>query len=91
VRDIEGGKLVVVAATSLEIVTEAAAQRMFGDGMPDPSGRATYMAALGLRTTSLARATAVLKKNGVPFTEGPSGSVQVPAQAAFNATLTFAE
>ena len=91
VRDIEGGKLVVVAATSLEIITEAEARRAFGDGLPDSTGRATYMAALGLRTTSLARAAGVLKKNGIPFTEGSSGTLQVPARAAFNATLTFAE
>src|SRR5690606_25584246 len=89
VRDIEGGKVVVVASTNLEIVTEAAARREFGDGMPDSVGRSTYMAALGFRTTSLARSAAVLKKNSIPFVEGRAG-LQVPAPAAFNATLTFA-
>ncbi len=90
VRDIEGGKVVVVASTNLEIVTEAAARREFGDGMADAVGRSTYMAALGFRTTSLARAAAVLKKNRLPFVEDRAG-LQVAARAAFNATLTFAE
>jgi hypothetical protein len=91
VRDIEGRKVVVVAATSLEIVTEMTARREFGDGMPDPAGRSTYMAALGFRTASIARAAGVLEQNGIPFVGRRSGGVQVPAHAAFNATLTFAE
>jgi len=91
VRDIDGGKMVVVATTSLEIVTEATALREFGDGMPDAVGRATYMAALGFRTTSLARTASVLKKNGIPIVEAGGRLLQVPARAAFNVTLTFAE
>jgi hypothetical protein len=90
VRDIEGGKRVVVAATDLDIVTEATARAEFGDGMPDAAGRATYMAVLGFRTTSLARAAGVLKQSGIPFAE-KGGRLQVPARAAFNATLTFEE
>ncbi len=90
VRDIESGKRVVVAGTDLDIVTETAARGEFGDGMPDAAGRSTYMAVLGFRTTSLARAAGVLKQNGIPFAE-KAGCLQVPARAAFNATLTFAE
>ncbi len=91
VRDIDGGKAVVVAQTDLEIVTEAAARREFGDGMPDAAGRSTYMAALGFRTVSVSRAAGVLKKNGIPFVEAGAGRLIVPAHAAFNATLTFSE
>jgi len=91
VRDIEGGKLVVVAATNLEIVTEAAARREFGDALPDAAGRSTYMAMLGFRTSSIERAAGVLKQNGIPFVEPRAGVLQVPARAAFNTTLTFAE
>lgn len=90
VRDIEGGKRVVVAGTDLDIVTEAAARAEFGDGMPDAAGRSTYMAVLGFRTTSLTRAAGILKQNGIPFAE-KGARLQVPAHAAFNATLTFAE
>jgi hypothetical protein len=90
VRDIESGKRVVVAGTDLDIVTETAARGEFGDGMPDAAGRSTYMAVLGFRTTSLARAAGVLKQNGIPFEE-KDRCLQVPARAAFNATLTFAE
>ena len=90
VRDCEGGKRVVVAQTNLEIVTEAAARRAFGDGMPDAAGRATYMAALGFRTVSVKRAGDLLKQNGIPFGE-VRGGLQVPARAAFNTTLTFSE
>ncbi len=91
VRDIDGGRRVIVAATDLEILTEAAARREFGDGMPDAVGRSTYMAALGFRTSSVKRTADVLGKNGIPFAEGRAGSIQVPARAAFNAALTFAE
>jgi hypothetical protein len=91
VRDIEGGKLVVVGQTNLEIVTEAAAQREFGDAMPDAAVRATYMAALGFRTASVKQAAGFLKRNGISFGEVRGGSLVVPARAAFNATLTFGE
>jgi hypothetical protein len=91
VRDIEGGKLVVVAGTDLEIVTEATARREFGDGMPDAAGRSTYMAMLGFRTSSVKHAASVLKQNGIPFAETRASILQVPARAAFNTTLTFAE
>lgn len=91
VRDIEGGRLVVVAQTNLEIVTEATARRAFGDGMPDAAGRATYMAALGFRTVCVKRAAEVLKQNGIAFSETREGSLLVPARAAFNATLMFGE
>jgi hypothetical protein len=90
VRDIDGGKLVVVAQTSLEIVTEAMARREFGDGIPDAVGRETYMAALGFRTMSVKRAGDVLRQNGVPFNE-VRGGLLVPASAAFNTTLMFGE
>lgn len=91
VRDIEGGKLVVVAQTTLEIVTEPTARQEFGDGLADAAGRATYMAALGFRTVSVKRAGDVLKENGIPFSEAHGGGLLVPARAAFNATLTFSE
>ncbi|MBN9266835.1 MAG: VOC family protein [Hyphomicrobium sp.] len=91
VRDIEGGKRVVVAATDLEIVPEATARREFGDGMPDAAGRPTYMAVLGFRTSSVQRAADVLKQNGIPFAEASAGVLHVPARAAFNTTLTFGE
>lgn len=91
VRDIEGGKMIVVAQANLEIVTEAAARREFGDAMPDAAGRATYMAALGLRTVSVKQAAGVLKQNGIPFGEPRGGGLLVSARAAFNATLVFGE
>lgn len=91
VRDIEGGKMIVVAQTSLEIVTEATAGRELGDGMPDAAGRATYMAALGFRTVSVKQAAVALKQNGIPFVGRRDGSLQVPARAALNTTLMFGE
>jgi hypothetical protein len=90
VRDIEGGRLVVVAQTNLEIVTETTAQREFGNGLADAAGRATYMAALGFRTVSIRRAAGVLKQSGVTFGEA-RGGLLVPAREAFNATLMFGE
>lgn len=91
VRDVEGGKRIVIAATDLDILTEAATRAEFGDAMPDAAGRTQYMAVLGFRTLSLKRAADTLTKGGIPFSVGRGGSLVVPARAAFNATLTFGE
>ena len=62
---------------------------MFGDCVPQTHGRAAYMAALTLRTTSLAKAAAALERGGIQGVVKQSERLVVPARAAYNATLEF--
>jgi hypothetical protein len=55
VRDIKGGKSVVVGNSRFDIVTEAELEAQFGDAVPDPEGRKAYMAGLTFRTVSSPR------------------------------------
>ena len=90
VRDIKNGKKVVIGNSRFDIVTEAELKTQFGDAAPDAEGRKGYMAALTLRTTSLAKAAEALKAGKIPFTQ-KDGRLVVPAKEAMNATLEFTE
>ncbi len=91
VRDIDGGKTLVIGNSRFDIVTEAALRRAFGDSVPDPEGRKAYMAGLTFRTVSLAKVARTLQNNGVSGVVESKGRVVVPAKQAFNATLEFIE
>ena len=54
VRDIKGGKSVVIGNSRFDIVTEAELRAQFGDAVPDAEGRKAYMAGLTFRTVSVA-------------------------------------
>ncbi|MGE0257266.1 MAG: VOC family protein [Alphaproteobacteria bacterium] len=83
-----GGRRVIGAgAARVELTTPAAIAAEFGDAAADPSGRAEYLAAVELKTASLARATARLR--GVKGISIDNERIVVPARAAFNATLVF--
>ena len=90
VRDIKGGKTVVIGNSRFDIVTEAELKAQFGDAAPDAAGRKAYMAGLTFRTTSLAKAAAALKAGKIPFTES-AGRIVVPAKEAVNAVIEFIE
>jgi len=90
VRDIRNGKKVVIGNSRFDIVTEAEMKAQLGDAAPDADGRKAYMAALTLRTTSLAKAADALKAGKISFTE-KNGRLVVPAKEAMNATLEFTE
>jgi hypothetical protein len=90
VRDIKGGKKVVIGNSRFDIVTEAEMKAQFGDAAPDAEGRKAYMAALTLRTTSLAKAAQALQVGKIAFTR-KDGHIVVPAKEAVNATLEFIE
>ncbi|HLG45918.1 MAG TPA: VOC family protein [Reyranella sp.] len=90
VRDIRNGRKVVIGNSRFDIVTEAEMKAQLGDAAPDPDGRKAYMAALTLRTTSLAKAAAALEAGKIAFIE-KDGRLIVPAKEAMNATLEFAE
>lgn len=90
VRDIRGGKTVVIGNSRFDIVTEAEMKAQLGDAAPDAEGRKAYMAALTLRTTSLAKAAQALQAGKIAFTQ-KGGRIVVPAREAMNATLEFIE
>ena len=90
VRDIRNGKKVVIGNSRFDIVTEAELKAQFGNAAPDAEGRKAYMAALTLRTTSLAKAAKALEAGKIPFVE-KDGRLIVPAKEAMNATLEFTE
>ena len=90
VRDIPGGKTVVIGNSRFDIVTEATLKAEFGDAAPDPEGRSAYMAGLTFRTVSLAKAAQALQAGKIGFVKG-TGRLIVPAREAVNAVLEFVE
>ncbi len=91
VRETVGGMALIVGATNVDIVTEAALRRELGDAAPDPVGRSTYMAGLTFRTVSIAQVARVLAENGVAGVRKAASGLVVPASSALNATLAFFE
>lgn len=90
IRDITGGKTVVIGNSNFDIVTEAALRAEFGDSAPDAEGRPAYMAGLTLRTLSLAKAAGALAAGGIESV-ARDGRIIVPARQAMNAVLEFVE
>jgi hypothetical protein len=91
VRDIKGGKTVVIGNSRFDIVTEAALKAEFGDSAPDAEGRKAYMAGLTFRTTSLAKAARALQAGKIGGVVQAEGRIVVPAKQAMNAVLEFIE
>jgi len=91
VRDIKGGKSVVIGNSRFDIVTEAALKAEFGDAVPDPEGRSAYMAGLTFRTVSLAKAAQALQAGKIGGVIKKDGRLIVPAKEAVNAVLEFIE
>jgi hypothetical protein len=87
-RPIEGGESLTVGNARVDIVTPAELKRQFGAACPDAHGRASYMAALSFRTTSLDKAARALKDGGISAISAKQHIV-VPAAQALNATLEF--
>jgi hypothetical protein len=87
---IAGGFRLAVGLSHLDILAPAALAAEFGDALPDADGRRQYMAALTLRTLSLARAAAALQAGGIAPAQSSANRLVVPAAAAFGATLEFA-
>ena len=91
VRDIKGGKTVVVGNSRFDIVTEAELKAQFGDAVPDPEGRKAYMAGLTFRTTSVDKAARALQAGNISGVTRHGGQLVVPAKEAMNAVLEFVE
>ena len=90
VRDIKGGKTVVIGNSRFDIVTEAGLAAEVDEAAPSPEGRKAYMAGLTFRTTSLAKAAQALQAGKIAFTK-KDGRLVVPAKEAVNAVLEFIE
>jgi hypothetical protein len=91
VRQIEGGRAVIVGNSQFDILTPAALGAQVGEeAMPDAAGRPAYMAGLAFRTTSLGRAAAALGRGSIPFVER-GGRLVVTAREAINAVIEFVE
>jgi hypothetical protein len=91
VRDIKGGKSVVVGNSRVDIVTEAALRAEFGDSVPAAEGRPAYMAGLTFRTVSVAKVARTLQDGKIGGVVQSAGRLVVPAKQALNAVLEFIE
>lgn len=80
---------VAAGAAQVELVPPQAIAAEFGEAAAQAAGRAEYMAALALKVSSLATATQRLRAvRGVRI---EPNRVVVPAAAAFNTVIAFAE
>lgn len=91
VREIAGGRRLLIGLSQFDVITPAALQRAYGDAAPDGDGRAEFMAGLTLRTRSLKAAGAALQAGGITGVVGDNDRIVVPASAAFGAVLEFRE
>ena len=87
---IEGGLRLGMGLTRLDVVAPGEVRRRFGAAAPAPDGRAEAMAALVLRTASLARTEAALSAGGIAFVRD-GARLLVPATEACGVALEFAE
>jgi len=91
VRDLKGGKTVVIGNSRFDIVSAAALKAELGDdAVPDAQGRGAYMAGLTFRTTSIAKAAQALQAGRIDARRA-AGRIVVPAKQALNAVLEFIE
>lgn len=91
IRDIKGGKSVVIGNSRFDIVTEAELKSQFGNAVPDAEGRKAYMAGLTFRTLSTAKAARALQEGKISGVTQSPGRLVVPAKQAINAVLEFVE
>jgi hypothetical protein len=91
VRDIKGGKTVVIGNSHFDIVTPAELAAQVGDAAPDPEGRPAYMAGLTFRTLSLKGVARALQEGKIDGVVERNGRLIVPAKQALNAVLEFVE
>ncbi|MBV9200249.1 MAG: VOC family protein [Alphaproteobacteria bacterium] len=83
------GQIVRAGAAEIELSTPDAVAAEFGTAAAEPAGRTEYLAALGIRVRSLAETEQCLRS--VEGLRIDPHRVVVPAAAAFNTALVFAE
>ena len=86
-RPVPGGLSLALGAARLDILAPAAVAAAFGAAAPAAEGRATYLAALGLRITDLGRTRAGLGARA----QAEEARLVVDAAAAFGLALEFVE
>jgi len=87
VSESKRGCVVSAGAAQVELSPPGDIAAEFGDASAAPSGRAEYLAGLGLKVASLAATAERLRQ--VPGVRIDQDRVVVPASAAFNTTLVF--
>ncbi|HEY1931438.1 MAG TPA: VOC family protein [Acetobacteraceae bacterium] len=91
VRSTADGCTLAVGLSRMDVVTPASLHAQFGDATPDGGGRTEFMAALSLRTRSLAAAGQALDAGAISGRQRDGQRIIVPAAAAFGAALEFHE
>jgi hypothetical protein len=88
VVSIDGGFRLLVGASDFDIVAPVVLSERYGDDAAPADGRAAWMAALSLRTRSLARAESALRDGGIPRRHD-AGRILVSPIDTLGVTLEF--
>ena len=92
VRQAPSGVWTLAAGTvQIDVIGQEELRRRFGDAVPDPAGRADYIAALTIRTASLSQAAQALRAGGIDRACIEPERTIIPAAEAMNVTLEFVE
>jgi hypothetical protein len=86
-----GGLRLAAGLSSVQMVSPPALAQRFGEAAAPPDGREEWMAALVLRTSSLAQAAASLEEGTISGIRREPVRLVVPASQAWGVTLEFRE
>jgi hypothetical protein len=89
VADSDGRQIMAAGTAQVEFSTPEVVAAEFGAAAAEPAGRTEYMAALGLRVRSLAKAEQCLRS--IPGLRVEPHRLVAPASAAFNTALVFSQ
>ncbi len=89
VAERNGKQMMSAGAAQVELATPDAVTAEFGEAAADPAGRAEYMAALGIRVSSLSKTERCLRS--VAGLRVEPHRLVVPASIAFNTAVVFTE
>jgi catechol 2,3-dioxygenase-like lactoylglutathione lyase family enzyme len=89
VAERDGRQVIASGTPQVELTTSEAVRAEFGEAAVEPSGRADYLAALGIRVRSLTEAAQRL--HAVAGLRIEQHRLVVPAAAAFNTTIVLTE
>lgn len=90
-KDEPGVRYVLFAGkVAVEIWLQNDLAAALGELMPNPAGRADYLALMGIKVRSLQKTEATLRANAVQFVRR-DGCILVPPAEAMNVTLEFVE
>ena len=81
----------MAGGVAVDFVPLAEVSERYGDFAADPAGRTDYMAALTVRTRSIAAAAKALEAGGIEAAQSEGQRIVVPAAAAMNVTVEFVE